>query len=143
MGRTFDVREGRRARTGFLVVLGLIWSTLPWVPVFFAERHPVLVDYPVHVSSSLLFIVVAAGMVLWHRQEILATAINRGIAGAMILTLVGQVAFDLAAWQAGMDPLLARCFHMLLWSGTGAILALMVEWRVGLSAAVFFLGFIV
>lgn len=137
MGRTFDVREGRRARTGFLVVLGLIWTTLPWIPWFLAEDYPVLADYPVHIGSSVAFIFVALGLVGAHRQEILGTAINRGIAGGVILTLVGQVAFDLGAREAGLDPLMARAFHMLLWSGLAAVLAAMVEWRVILSSLVF------
>lgn len=142
VGQDYDLRRGARTRTFILVCLGLLFTLIPWTPVVLRGRVDWAEGYPGFIATSIVFLALIAGLSVWARESVMATAVNRGVAGGLALAMLGQLALDLGAWKLGVAPMTAHTFHILLWAGAAAIVGLLVARAILVPAGVFFLAYV-
>ncbi|MCB9599285.1 MAG: serine/threonine protein kinase [Sandaracinus sp.] len=89
--RDEDLEKGRRTRAFFAAVLGTLWVVFPLTPHLLGRRD---MTNPTTIALvATFFLAVVSGLVLWARDSMLGTRLNRSIVGMLFAMLVMQLVF--------------------------------------------------
>lgn len=107
-----DEERGRRTRAFISLVLSLVWVILP-----FGARYlfPGIAEKPRNlVLFTFGVIVFTAALFFWARESMMATRINRTLAGGLMGTMTAQLFITLVGWQFEMSSTTIRVFWLVL-----------------------------
>ncbi len=112
MEEDLDEERGRRTRAFIALVLSSVWVAVPFlVPHYFAESAS-------HPRNLVLFtfgvIVFSTGLFFWARESMMATRINRTLAGGLMATMTTQLMMTLVGWHFDMDSATIRTLWLVL-----------------------------
>ena len=123
-----DVRIGQRTRVFLVGLLGLGWTT---VPVLRHLSPPAAPDE--HFSGFIivpsLFLVLFLGLLLWARDSMTRTAINRRTAWSVITLLLFQIVMTAITWSMGLEPTQMMTVNFVLWSLCATMFTIAVDRR--------------
>ncbi len=106
-----DEDRGRRTRAFLALVLSTIWVVVPFLaPHFGNAAH----EPRVLVLFTFGVIVFTVGLFYWSRESMMATRINRTLAGGLLGTMTAQLLFTLVGWQFEMSGTTIRVFWLIL-----------------------------
>ncbi len=131
----FDPTVGSRTRTLIGGVFGLVWTFVPlggWLYVARGGQE----SHPLTIVWSLLFLGIGFLVLVWARETLTSTLLNRRIARTMGLHLGAQILLGTVAWRAGLSPAHGQLLLMFSWCLTQALLSVWVEPWFGVSAGV-------
>jgi eukaryotic-like serine/threonine-protein kinase len=140
MDAQHDPKTGRRTRVTATTVLGILWTITPQIVGRLERRYP---DYPhwqmYTWTAGILFTGVI--VVLWGRESLTKTVVNRRILATGMVAFAGQLALEVGGNVLGMSRPSIAILHMLVW-GTACVLAASVEPRFWYSVAGFYAAFL-
>jgi len=143
IGESHDPSIGRSTRLSFVLTLGLCWTILPLLAWAYEGSLPFHHPYGVNFATTLVFLTTAAAGAFAARAEVKASAFNRGVVGAVLLVLLGQLIFDVAAMLAGVGPDVAHALRLSIWFVVVSMAALTIERRTVVSATGYAVGCVV
>jgi serine/threonine-protein kinase len=135
-----DPTTGRRTRLTVTAVLGALWSIAPQVVGRLEHSHP---DRPHWAMYAWSFGIIVVGLlfVIWGRESLMKTAVNRRIVATGMIAFAAQLALQVGGHTLGLRSEATATLHMLVW-GIAASNAAAVEPRFWLSVGGFFLAFL-
>jgi serine/threonine protein kinase len=135
-----DPTTGRRTRVTVTTVLGLIWTITPQIVGRLELWYP---DYPAWLMYGWTagVIAIATLLVLWGRESLTKTLVNRRILATGMVAFAGQFALQVGGHVLGISRVGIEVLHLLVW-GTACAFAASVEPRFWYSVASFWLAFI-
>ncbi len=140
MDAQHDPKIGRRTRVTATTVLGILWTITPQIIGYLENRYPNYPDWQMYLWSG--GVVCIAGLVLlWGRDSLTKTMVNRRIVATGLLSFAVQLALEVGGHVLVLPRASIAILHMLVW-GTAAALAASVEPRFWYSVATFYLAFI-
>jgi len=107
-----DEERGRRTRAFLALVLCTIWVAVPLLSPYLvgnASRNPR--NLALFTFGMIAFI---GGLFYWARESMMATRINRTIAGGLLATMTAQLLFTLVGWHFQLDGGTVRVFWLIL-----------------------------
>jgi serine/threonine-protein kinase len=112
VGESFDPEIGRRTRTFVGVALGAIWTIAPLISYFVTEGARSVTPMRALVLD-LCITGIVVGFVLWARDSLSKSALNRRFTATVVFTWVAKTVFD--AWQqqqgrSAQQTLVLSCF---------------------------------
>jgi serine/threonine-protein kinase len=133
-------KTGRRTRVTVTTVLGLMWTVTPQVVGRLERRHPDFPDWQMYLWTSFV-LTTGALLVLWGRESLTKTIVNRRILATGMATFAAQLALEVGANTLGIPRASNEILHMLIW-GTACVLAVSVEPRFWYAVASFYTAFL-
>ncbi|MEA2749160.1 MAG: eukaryotic-like serine/threonine-protein kinase [Myxococcales bacterium] len=135
-----DLSTGRRTRVTATTVLGVLWTITPQIVGHLEHRYP---DYPDWAMYAWTGGVTFLGwlVVLWGRESLTKTVVNRRILATGMIAFAGQLALEVGGHVLGIPRAGITTLHMLVW-GTACALAASVEPRFWYSVATFYAAFL-
>ncbi len=121
-----DPRIGARTRAFTSGLLGLMWVITPllaWFRRIHWESHRSIAVVP------MAYFVLIVGLLIWARESMMKTAINRRIGAAVVFMPLAMLLTQFVCWRLGIPPVMTYIFHFCIWFVLGAMLAITVEWR--------------
>jgi len=85
---------------------------------------------------------VAALVVLWGRQSLTKTTVNRRLVAAGCVMFAAQLALQMGCHMLGISKVGVMVLHLFEWWVVVSFLALMIDWRFWVPATVFLLAFV-
>jgi hypothetical protein len=82
-------------------------------------------------------------LALWKRREMTASMLNRGLLGAIFLTLIAQIFLDAVVFASGVDPWFASTTRLFLWFAVTGMATITLDSRLWPSSVFYLGGFIV
>jgi hypothetical protein len=140
MNAQHDPLTGRRTRVTATTLLGILWTITPQVVGRLERRYPDYPDWQMYAWSGGV-VVTAALVVLWGRESLTKTMVNRRILATGLLAFASQLALQAGGHVIGIPRSALASLHMLVW-GTAVALAASVEPRFWYSVATFYFAFI-
>jgi eukaryotic-like serine/threonine-protein kinase len=128
IARDLDPRVGRRVRLWLSVILGVIWTLLPWVGFLMEKDDPSADQVWPLISSSSMFILAAAAA-FWFRESLSRTAINRALVRSVGIVLFAQIALFAITLRLHVSYEATRVLVLLLYAACSAMTAAMAERR--------------
>ncbi len=132
---------GRRTRTVLVLILGPIFTLVPLLSVLlpniaaFTLRNHLLFSIGTCIGVSLL--------VLWARDTMTATVINRRVAAAAIFMFAAEAWLVGGLWVAGGTSYQAQLGVQFVWGTCAAWLAITLDWRFAPGALGYFTAFMI
>ncbi len=133
-------KTGRRTRVTVTTALGLMWTVSPQILGRIERHSPDFADWHMYLWTSAV-IATAALLVLWGRESLTKTNVNRRILATGMVTFAAQLALEIGGNTLGIPRASNEVLHMLIW-GTACVLAVSVEPRFWYSVAAFYTGFL-
>lgn len=120
-----DPRLGQRTRIFVFSAFMLSWAILPMVG-WLTEAS--LAPAQLLLTHSIA-VVVVIGLVVWARDSLSRTAINRQVAAWLVVLQITLLAGDVAGAALGMDPLDILTFNQLVFAMLAALAAASIDRR--------------
>jgi serine/threonine protein kinase len=141
MDAQHDPTTGRRTRVTATTILGVLWTISPQLVGRLELRYP---DYSAWQMYAWTVGVIFLGLlvVLWGRESLTKTMVNRRILATGMTAFAGQLTLQVGGHVLGMPRPSIEILLMLVW-GTALVLAASVEPRFWTSVGGFYLAFIV
>jgi len=138
LARERDLSTGARTRAVVALMLGVVWSTVPWamLRVGFSEARTLIL-------APALFLVVGLGILIWAYDSLTKTAINRFLSGSVAFALGFQLLFAWAAPALGVPVIAILPLTFLIWGMCAAHVALNIDPRLYAMLLVYLVGFAV
>lgn len=139
--RDRDPRVGQRARATLAAILGVVFTVAPLAPyiVGVSGKERLLST----VFGTALFLAGGGMLALWKREEMTASALNRGLLGTIFLTLLAGILTDVLIFLAGADPWIASSMRFFLWMIVTAMVSIALDTKLWPSSVGYTLGFVV
>jgi serine/threonine-protein kinase len=131
---------GRRTRVTVTTVLGVMWTITPQITGRLERRHPNFPDWMMYGWTALV-LATGALAVLWGRDSLTKTIVNRRILATGMITFAAQLTLEVGANALGIPRTSNEILHLLIW-GTACVLAVSVEPRFWYAVAAFYTGFL-
>lgn len=128
IARDLDPRVGRAVRLRLSVLLGIVWTLLPWVGFAMEHGDPNADQIWPMISSSTMFIL-AASAAFWWREALSRTAINRALVRSVGIVLAAQIALFAITFKLHVAYDATRVLVLLLYAACAAMTAAMAERR--------------
>jgi serine/threonine-protein kinase len=138
MARDLDPRVGRAVRLRLSVLLGVVWTLLPWLGFVMEHGDPKADQVWPLISSSSMFIL-AAGAAFWFRDALERTAINRALSRSVGIVLAAQIALFAITFKLRVSYEATRVLVLLLYAACAAMTAAMAERRLWPTPIAYFL----
>jgi serine/threonine-protein kinase len=135
-----DPTTGRRTRVSVTTMLGIMWTITPQVVGRLERRYPDYPDWEMYGFTAGV-ISIATLVVLWGRESLTKTLVNRRILATGMVAFAGQFALQVGGHVLGMPRAGMQVLHLLVW-GTACAFAASVEPRFWYSVASFYVAFI-
>ncbi|MEZ4401434.1 MAG: serine/threonine-protein kinase [Kofleriaceae bacterium] len=114
LGRQHDRGVGTRTRVSLATMLGLVFTGLTLVaaiePAWLPRR-----TYPRTVGYSVGLLVLVLGLIVWARESLRKTVVNRRAAAITAMLFVEQTALVATCWRFGVPLATAEVLMMFLW----------------------------
>jgi serine/threonine-protein kinase len=137
-----DPTVGRRTRLAATSLLGVLWTIFPQLAGWAEARWPVHPYWSMYaVTSMILFL--ALFVVLWGRESLSKTAVNRRMVAAGMIAFATQLALEVGGHLLGLAPAMIVTLHLLLWAMVMACFSAMVDRRFWAASGFFYLSFLV
>ncbi len=139
--RDRDPRVGQRARATLGAILGVVFTVAPLAPYILevTGRERLLST----TFGTALFLAGGAMLALWKREEMTASALNRGLLGTIFLTLLAGILTDVLIFFAGAEAWIASAMRFFLWMIVTAMISIALDTKLWPSAVGYLVGFIV
>ena len=141
LGRDLDMSVGQRTRWFLAVVLGGLWTLLPLLGA--VGHSSLFASYDAMMVWPFALMLVVGLAVLWARDSLTRTAINRRLAAAMFLVLVAQAIMLVGLRWLGVSEIAASALHPFLWFCVTSMLVITVNRRLLPTAVVQMAAFLV
>jgi serine/threonine-protein kinase len=126
LGADLDPALGSRTRGFIAGVIACIWTVLPLVSQY-VDLPIARLSYRTMLLWSAGFCVILIALMVWARESMTRTAVNRRIMGSLVLVLVAQFILHGAGWHMGIEPVALLALYIFLWSSAVGFLALTVD----------------
>lgn len=126
-----DPRLGQRTRMFVFGLVLLAWTLIP-LAWWLLDRP---LTYAAQIQSRGTMLLVIAGMVIWARESLGRTALNRRIAQLLVVMAASLVLGDLGGAVMGLSPVEVATFDHLLYAAVAALISDVVG-RIALVPAV-------
>ncbi len=128
VGRQMDPNVGRRKRLVLAALLGFVWSFSPLINAFFYQdtAEDTVMHY---LQGTGVLALLMLPMFIWARRPLLATTLNRRIAGAVVFLLAGEAILSLVVMHLGLTAIQGVKLHFFFWFAVAALVSITVEWR--------------
>lgn len=136
-----DPSTGRRTRVAATAILGVVWTVMPQVTQWVYERSQRDAPHWISYAWSAGILVVGMLVVLWGRESLSKTAINRRMIATGMLTFASQLALQVGGHVLGLSDVASQTLLLLVWAAILSGFATMVDARLWPSVAGFFLAF--
>jgi serine/threonine protein kinase len=140
MNAEHDPLTGRRTRVTATTLLGILWTITPQVVGRLERRYPDYPDWQMY-AWTVGVVITALLVVLWGRESLTKTMVNRRILATGALAFAVQLALQVGGHVLAIPRNAIVSLHMLVW-GTAVALAASVEPRFWYSVASFYFAFI-
>ena len=135
-----DRTLGRRTRTFFVVLLGLVFSILPlanqlWFSSFSTDSHRR--DTMIAVISLVLL----GALALWARDTLRATAFNRRVATTGLFVFVGQIILSQGADSLGLGVHESQVMMIFYWGTITTMMTITIDIWLWPAAVMYFAWF--
>ena len=134
-----DVRIGQRTRVFIIGTLGLGWTAVPLLRHFTAPLATDLMFLSFTIVPAV-FLVVFLGLLVWARDSMMKTAINRRTSSSVIVLLVSQIVMTTLCFGAELTPEAMVRFNFVLWCVIATLFTATVDRRTLPMTAGFVLG---
>jgi serine/threonine-protein kinase len=133
-----DPRVGRPTRVFVTGILGFVWTLAPQASeVTYRRGGPHWHGY----AWTVGMLAMAALLVLWGRESLTKTVINRRTVATGALMFASQLALQVGAHVLRLPDEATQTLLLLLWATVLAAVAVMVDARFWFGVVTFFLGF--
>ncbi len=135
-----DPTTGRRTRMAASLMMGLLWTVAPELSGWLYrtnEAKPRWVPYLV----TLGVLGVAIGVVMWGRESLSKTAVNRRTQAAAMLMFATQLALQVGGNLLGIPLLHVFVFYLYCWFFSASVFAIFVDRYFWPSAFAFLAAF--
>ncbi len=132
---------GRRTRTILVLILGPIFTLVPMLSALLPSFAPFTLRN--HLLFSIGTCIGVALLVLWARDTMTATVLNRRVAAAAIVMFAVEAWFVAGTWVAGGTSYQAQLGVQFLWGTCAAWLAITLDWRFTSGALGYFVAFMI
>lgn len=137
-----DPTTGRRTRMVVGAIMGFHWTIIPEVSGWLYHRYqptPRWIPYVFTVG----ILAIASGAVLWGRESLSKTAVNRRTQAAAMLMFAMQLALQLGANLLGLSLLHVFVLYLYCWAFSAAVFAIYVDRRFWPSVVAYLVAFVV
>ncbi|MGE0788494.1 MAG: protein kinase [Sandaracinaceae bacterium] len=138
-----DPSAGRRTRTFLVAVVGAIWTLFPLA--YELARRVGWAPEPTHLLTIVadgVLLVLMVGLWYWARDSMTRTAINRRVAMAGLLAMVGPIVLHGVELVSEGDGIYdAFQYDFLLWMVLGAMASATIDWRFAIPAVAYGVSF--
>ncbi len=135
-----DPAIGRRTRVAVTGALGMVWTILPLLTGRLIARDPNFPWWSMYLMS-LAAGSVGVAAVLWGRQSMMRTMVNRRMVAIGALLFAMQLAVEVGGAMLGLSRGATLTLHLLIWAYSVAGIAMMVDRRFWGSAAAYLVAF--
>ena len=139
LGRELDPETGRRTRTLLAAIVGTMWTIAPQLHFL-----PYLREIPEAdglVLLPMLFLGVGTLLLLWARDSMTKTAINRFLAAFVGLMLFSEILLSYAARSFGYEAVDIYRLNFPIWALAAGTVAIVTQWRMFAAALGYIVGF--
>ena len=136
-----DPATGRRTRWVAGVIMGSLWTIAPEVSGWLYRKHGPTERWVPYVATFGI-ITVATAVVLWGRESLSKTAVNRRTQAAAMVMFAMQLALQLGGNLLGLPLLHLFVLYLHCWFFSAAVFAIFVDRRFLPSAAAFLAAFV-
>jgi hypothetical protein len=106
-----DEDRGRRTRAFLALILCGIWVSVPFLAPYFGDASQNPRNLVLFTFGMIAF---TGGLFFWARESMMATRINRTIAGGLLATMTAQLLVTLVGWHFDMSGGTVRVFWLVL-----------------------------
>ena len=141
--RDLDPSIGRRTRwfvSAMGATAGIVGTVARWL---WTQHTGAEVTHTDNIRNSLIILAVCGIVVFWARESLLRTAVNRGLIGAAVVAVCGQVLIAVGGALAGLSADITGVQFLALWAGVAACAGVTIELRMLGMASVFALAYVV
>lgn len=140
LARDYDPQVGALTRSFIASLLAIGWALLPLGARWAGDTRGYQPSSAHHVAGTLIFAAFMAFMVIWARDSLFKSRINRTVVGAGSITVVATLAVRTIGWWTDQPLSLSLAYDMVVFSLVIAMMAA-AQWpRLYLPAAVFLAG---
>jgi len=139
LSRALDPETGRKTRTFITAIIGTMWTVTPQM-----RRLPYLRDIPEVDALVLLpmaYLGIGTLLLLWARESMTKTAINRFLAAFVGLMLFCEILLSYASRSFGHSAVDVYRLNFPLWALAAGTVAMVTQWRMFVSALGYIAGF--
>ena len=138
---SLDPGIGRRTRALVTGVLGMVWTAAPLVISAVDRTYPDAPYWWIYLITGVIS-AIASLVVLWGRQSLTKTTVNRRLVAAGAITFAAQLALQLGCHMLGISKVAVTVLHLFEWWLVVSFLALMIDRRFWVPASGFLAAFI-
>ncbi|NVB36589.1 hypothetical protein G6O69_02010 [Pseudenhygromyxa sp. WMMC2535] len=142
MRRDHDLRIGQRTRVFVFLVIGALAMGFPLYEQAHFQSRTSAEAYPLYLSSLALMLLSFLGLVVWARESLTRTRINRLVVATVLVTLLSNIAMFAGAWAMGVAPVQIVTQLFLLMGAMVILPSLFVDRRIMVSAGGYLAGFV-
>ena len=136
-----DPATGRRTRWVAGAIMGSLWTIAPELSGWLYRKHGTTERWVPYVAT-IGIITFATGVVLWGRESLSKTAVNRRTQAAAMVMFAMQLALQLGSNLLGLSLLHVFVLYLHCWFFSAAVFAIFVDRRFWPSAAAFLAAFV-
>lgn len=131
-----DPATGRRTRVAATALLGVVWTVTPpltgWAYDSYGSGHaPPWMGYALTGAVALLALLV----LLWGRDSLMKTAVNRRLVATVLLTFCAQFALQVGGQLLPLPDVVLQTLVLLIWGIVLAGAAMLIEPRFWIAVA--------
>jgi eukaryotic-like serine/threonine-protein kinase len=126
LGADLDLAAGSRTRGFIASIMACVWIVLPLAGQYVGLSIERLSYRPMLLGTAGFFVVVLALMV-WARESMTRTAVNRRTMASVVFVLVAQLILHGAGWRLGIEPVALLTLNIFLWFSAAGFLAITVD----------------
>ncbi|MDB4941057.1 MAG: serine/threonine protein kinase [Labilithrix sp.] len=142
LAEQLDPSTGRRTRVTVAGALGIVWIISPQLLRIGLERHPTWEPWR-NLEMTGVMMGVAALLMLWGRQSLMKTQVNRRIVAAAAIMFGMQLVLELGLSRAPVPGATNLALHLVVWATTAAWIALGIDRRCWPATASYCAAFLV
>jgi hypothetical protein len=137
-----DPSTGRRTRMAAAVMMGVVWTVLPEVIHHLAiDRREVPSTWL--YAGTLGLIALGGLIVVWGRESLMRTLVNRRAVATVMLGLAAQLTLQVGGHVLGLTLPQLMALHLFTWLVAVSTFSVLVDRRLWPSVVVFLVAFVV
>jgi eukaryotic-like serine/threonine-protein kinase len=126
LGADLDLAPGSRTRGFVASLLACVWIVLPLASQY-VDHWIARLSYRTMLLWSAIFFVVLVTLMVWGRESLTKTAVNRRMMGSLVFVFVALFILHGAGWRLGIEPAALLALYLFLWFSIAGVVALTVD----------------